>query len=64
MMPVGLPEAGRKLRFGSRSILATRETHVRPYPVNRLIDFHAGVKRGHVEIILLRRWRVLLESAS
>lgn len=66
MMSVEYPAKAKSktLRFGSRAIVAAKDTDVRSYPVNRLIEFHAGVKRGHVEIILLRRWRVLLQSAS
>lgn len=66
MMSIGLPAEvkGKTLRFGSRAIVASKDTHVRNYAVNPVIEFNAGVKRGHVEIILLRRWRVLLQSAS
>lgn len=64
MTSIGFPiEAGKTLRFGSRAIVAARDTHMRFYGVNRFIDLNAGVKRGHLEIIVLRRWRILLQAA-
>jgi hypothetical protein len=51
------------MRFGRREILVTRDFRKRFYPVNPLIELDTGVEPGHVEILLLRRWLLILSKA-
>jgi hypothetical protein len=51
------------LRFGRREILVTRDFRKRFYPVNPIIECDTGVEPGHVEVLLLRRWLLILSKA-
>lgn len=51
------------MRIGRREVLVTRDFRKRFYPVNPLIEMDAGVEPGHVEILLLRRWLLILSKA-
>lgn len=51
-------------RFGRREVLVTRDFRKRFYAVNPLIECDTGVQPGHVEILLLRRWLLILSKAS
>ncbi|GAB2875429.1 hypothetical protein GCM10027277_50830 [Pseudoduganella ginsengisoli] len=51
-------------RFGRREVLVCRDFRKRFYAVNPLIECDTGVQQGHVEILLLRRWLLILSKAS
>jgi len=51
------------LRFGRREMFVCRDTYVRRYRVNPLIECSAGIEPGHLEVLLLRRWLVVLSKA-
>ncbi|MFL9925635.1 hypothetical protein PQR62_15250 [Herbaspirillum lusitanum] len=51
------------LRFGRREIFACRDSYVRRYRVNPIIECSAGLEPGHVEILLFRRWLLVLSKA-
>ena len=51
------------MRIGRREVLVTRDFRKRFYPVNPLIELDTGVEPGHVEILLLRRWLLILSKA-
>ncbi len=41
----------------------TSDMRKRFYTVNPIIDCATGIERGHVEILLFRRWLVILSKA-
>jgi hypothetical protein len=51
------------VRFGRREMLVTRDFRKRFYAVNPIIECDTGVEPGHLEILLLRRWLVILSKA-
>ena len=51
------------IRFGRREIVITRDFRKRFYPVNPIIECDTGIEPGHVEVLLLRRWLVILSKA-
>lgn len=51
------------VRIGRREIFACRDTYVRRYRVNPLIECSAGIEPGHVEILLFRRWLLVLSKS-
>jgi hypothetical protein len=51
------------IRLGKREIFVCRDMRKRFYSVNPVIDCSTGVERGHLEILLLRRWLVILSKA-
>lgn len=51
------------VRLGRREIFVCRDTYVRRYRVNPIAEFNAGLQPGHLEIVLFRRWLVMLSKA-
>ncbi|WDZ97454.1 hypothetical protein Herbaro_06595 [Herbaspirillum sp. WKF16] len=51
------------IRLGRREIFICRDSYVRRYRVNPLIECSAGIQPGHVEILLFRRWLLVLSKA-
>lgn len=51
------------LRLGRREIFVCRDFRKRYYSVNPIIDCSTGVERGHLEVLLLRRWLIILSKA-
>jgi len=51
------------LRLGRREIFVCRDFRKRYYRVNPVIDCSAGVEPGHLELLLLRRWLVILSRS-
>lgn len=51
------------LRLGRREIFVTRDFRRRFYWVNPLLDCSAGLEKGHVELLVFRRWLVVLSKA-
>ncbi|MBD8722658.1 hypothetical protein IFT43_04675 [Oxalobacteraceae sp. CFBP 13708] len=52
------------VRIGRREILVTRDFRKRFYAVNPVIECDTGVEAGYVEILLFRRWLVILSKAN
>ncbi|MEN3295576.1 MAG: hypothetical protein V7642_4829 [Burkholderiales bacterium] len=51
------------LSLGSREIFVSRDIRKRFYAVNPVVDFSPGVQPGHLEILLFRKWLVILSKA-
>ena len=51
------------MRLGRREVLVTRDFRKRFYAVNPFIECDTGVEPGHVEILLFRRWLLILSKA-
>jgi hypothetical protein len=51
------------LRMGRRELLVTRDFRKRYYAVNPIIECDTGVQAGHVEVLLMRRWLLILSKA-
>lgn len=52
------------LRIGRREVLVTRDFRKRFYAVNPIIECDTGVEPGHVEVLLFRRWLLILSKAQ
>jgi hypothetical protein len=52
------------LRMGRREVLVTRDFRKRYYAVNPVIECDTGVQPGHVEVLLMRRWLLILSKAQ
>ncbi|WP_081801522.1 hypothetical protein [Herminiimonas sp. CN] len=51
------------LRLGRREISVYRDLRKRYYTVNPVLDCSTGSECGYVEIVLLRRWLIILSKA-
>lgn len=51
------------MRVGRREMLVCRDYRNRYYKVNPLIDIGAGIEAGHLEILLFRKWLVILSKS-
>lgn len=51
------------VRMGKREMLVCRDFRKRYYAVNPVIECDTGVEPGHVEVLLLRRWLLILSKA-
>jgi hypothetical protein len=51
------------IRFGKREAFVSRDFRKRYYKVNPLIDCSTGIEPGHLEILLFRKWLVILSKA-
>lgn len=51
------------LRFGRREMFVCRDFRQRHYPVNPVLECSTGVQAGHLEILLFRKWLVILSRA-
>ncbi|WP_295760766.1 hypothetical protein [Undibacterium sp.] len=52
------------MRLGSREIFVCLDFRRRPYRVNPIMDCSTGVQAGHLEILVLRKWLVILSKAN
>jgi hypothetical protein len=52
------------MRFGRREIFVCRDVRQRYYSVNPILDCSTGIQAGHLEILLFRRWLVILSRAK
>lgn len=53
-----------QLRLGERAISIHQDFRKRLYPTNPIIEFCAGVRAGHLEILLFRHWLVAFSKAK
>lgn len=51
------------LRLGRREMFICRDFRNRYYNVNPIIDFGAGIEPGHLEILLFRKWLIILSKS-
>ncbi|MFJ3055616.1 hypothetical protein [Herbaspirillum sp. NPDC087042] len=51
------------IRLGRREIFICRDTYVRRYRVNPVIECSAGIEPGHLEVLMFRRWLLVLSKA-
>jgi len=51
------------MRFGKRELFICRDYYKRLYRSNPLIECSAGVQPGHLQILLFRRWLVIMSKA-
>lgn len=51
------------VRMGKREMLVCRDFRKRYYAVNPVIECDTGVEPGHVEVLLMRRWLLILSKA-
>lgn len=51
------------MRLGRREVFVCRDFRKRYYRVNPVIDCSTGIEPGHLELLLLRRWLVILSKA-
>jgi hypothetical protein len=51
------------VRLGKREVFVCRDFRKRYYKVNPIIDCSTGIEAGHVELLVLRRWLVILSKA-
>jgi hypothetical protein len=52
------------MRIGRRELLITRDFRKRFYAVNPIIECDTGVEAGHLEVLLFRRWLLILSRAN
>lgn len=51
------------MRLGRREIFVCRDFRKRFYTVNPVLDCSTGVEPGHLELLVLRKWLVILSKA-
>ena len=51
------------MRMGRREVFVCRDFRHRYYRVNPIIDCSAGVERGHLEVLVFRKWLLILSKA-
>lgn len=51
------------VRIGRREVLITRDFRKRFYAVNPIIECDTGVEPGHLEILVCKRWLLILSKA-
>jgi len=51
------------IRFGRREIFVCNDFRNRHYQVNPVIECSTGIQAGHLEILLFRKWLVILSKA-
>lgn len=51
------------VRMGKRELLVCRDFRKRYYAVNPVIECDTGVQAGHLEILLCRRWLLIMSKA-
>lgn len=51
------------IRFGRREIFAGRDFRKRYSSLSPILDCRAGIEPGYVELVLLRKWLIVLSRA-
>jgi hypothetical protein len=51
------------VRMGKREMLVCRDFRKRYYAVNPIIECDTGIEQGHIEVLLMRRWLLILSKA-
>jgi hypothetical protein len=51
------------MRLGRREIFVCRDFRKRYYKVNPVLDCSTGIEPGHLELLVMGRWLVILSKA-
>jgi hypothetical protein len=51
------------MRFGKRELFICRDYYKRLYRSNPLIECSAGIQPGHLQILLFRRWLIVMSKS-
>src|SRR5471030_698944 len=51
------------VRMGKREVLVCRDFRKRYYAVNPIMECDTGVQAGHLEVLMFRRWLLILSKA-
>ena len=51
------------VRLGRREIFVCRDFRKRFYSVNPILECGTGIQPGHIELLVLRRWLVILSKS-
>ncbi len=51
------------IRLGRRELFISKDFRKRFYKLNPFIECYAGVQPGHLEIIFLKKWLLILSKA-
>ncbi len=51
------------IRFGRREIFVCKDFRNRHYRVNPVIECSTGIQAGHLEVLMFRKWLVILSKA-
>lgn len=51
------------IRLGCREIFVCRDFRSRQYQVHPVMECSTGIQAGHLEILLFRKWLVILSKA-
>jgi hypothetical protein len=51
------------VRLGSREIFVCRDFRKRYYALNPILDCSTGIEPGHIELVLFRKWLIILSKA-
>lgn len=52
------------MRLGRREIFVCRDFRQRTYYVNPILDCSTGIQAGHLEVLFLRKWLIILSKAN
>lgn len=61
--PAQYAPASAHIRLGKREISIGRDFRKRYYAVNPVLDCSTASERGYIEIVLLRKWLIILSKA-
>ncbi|HWZ48014.1 MAG TPA: hypothetical protein VNX00_07335 [Herbaspirillum sp.] len=54
---------GFSVRFGRRQLSFSYDPYVRRYDVRPFVECTVGTRPGHLDILILRRWLLVLSKA-
>jgi hypothetical protein len=52
------------VRMGKREMMVCRDFRKRFYAVNPIMECDTGVQAGHLEVLLFRRWLLILSKSK
>jgi hypothetical protein len=52
------------IRMGRREIFVCRDFRKRFYTVNPILECSTGIQPGHIELLVCRRWLVILSKSG
>nr|WP_315260474.1 hypothetical protein [uncultured Duganella sp.] len=52
------------VRMGQREMMVCRDFRKRFYAVNPIMECDTGVQAGHLEVLLFRRWLLILSKSK
>ncbi|WP_186864201.1 hypothetical protein [Undibacterium griseum] len=52
------------VRLGRREMFVCRDFRQRAYRVNPILDCSTGVQAGHLEILVFKKWLIILSKAN